>query len=85
MEEPIGKFDINGPGNTRQAFWIALLPGERAAHYNTHPVGTDGILPDGTANAPQAILKASRQIDFFMREIPMHGSSELQCFPSLLI
>ncbi|CAN5607214.1 agmatinase family protein [soil metagenome] len=70
MEDPIEKFDINGPGTEGKIFGLPYsielsklviipIPWEATVTYGT-----------GTANAPDAILKSSRQIDFFLREIP---------------
>lgn len=63
-------FDVNGPGiagnlfglpfNTESAKVVLLpVPWEATVTYHT-----------GTADGPKAILEASRQIDFFHREIP---------------
>ena len=69
-EEQAAQFDINGPGISGKLFGLPFstetanlvilpVPWEATVTYQTN-----------TANAPDAILKASRQIDFFMRDIP---------------
>ena len=69
-EEQVAQFDINGPGLSGKLFGLPFstetsslvilpVPWEATVTYRTD-----------TAHAPTAILKSSRQIDFFMREIP---------------
>lgn len=69
-EEQVANFDINGPGLSNTLFGLPFtletsrmiifpMPWEATVSYRT-----------GTAQGPQGILEASRQIDFAMREIP---------------
>lgn len=70
LEEQLAKFDVNGPGLSGTLFGLPFtpenaklviipVPWEATVSYNT-----------GTAIAPEAILKSSRQIDFFFKDIP---------------
>ncbi len=70
MEEPIEKFDINGPGIRDRLFGLPFSPANAKLIIIPLPWEATVSYRTGTANAPEAILKSSRQIDFFLREIP---------------
>lgn len=68
--EKFSSFDINGPGLPDRIFGLPFTP--ETAKLILIPVPWEATVSyrTGTAKGPGAILKASRQIDFFMREIP---------------
>jgi agmatinase len=68
--EEVSGFDINGPGIAGQLFGLPFTP--ETARLVVVPVPWEATVTykSGTAIAPEAILAASRQIDFFFREIP---------------
>ncbi|CAN5321358.1 agmatinase family protein [soil metagenome] len=70
MEEPFEKFDVNGPGIQDKIFGLPFSP--ETAKLIIVPVPWEATVTyhKGTAAAPEAILKSSRQIDVFVREIP---------------
>jgi agmatinase len=70
IEEQIDGFDVNGPGNPDSLFGLPFTP--ETARLVVIPVPWEATVSyrTGTARGPEAILKASRQIDFFCREIP---------------
>lgn len=70
MEESIEKFDVNGPGIPDKIFGLPYSPDTAKLIIIPLPWEATVTYHKGTANAPEAILKASRQIDLFVREIP---------------
>ncbi len=69
-EEQVDQFDVNGPGIPGQLFGLPFTP--ETAQLVIIPVPWEATVSyrTGTALAPAAILKASQQIDFFVKEIP---------------
>lgn len=69
-EEQAATFDVNGPGLPGQLFGLPFTP--ETAQLIIIPVPWEATVSyrRGTAKGPAAILKASQQIDFFVREIP---------------
>src|SRR3954466_12203383 len=63
-------FDINGPGLEGKLFGLPYTPENAKVVIVPVPWETTVTYKAGTANGPAAILKASRQVDFFMRDIP---------------
>ncbi len=63
-------FDINGPGLSGTLFGLPFT--RESARVVIVPVPWEATVSyhTGTAQGPQAILEASRQIDFFHRDIP---------------
>src|SRR5215510_4112808 len=70
MADLIDSFDINGPGLPGRLFGLPFTP--ETAKVVLLPVPWEATVSyhTGTADAPAAILEASRQIDSFHREIP---------------
>lgn len=70
IEEQASGFDVNGPGNPGSLFGLPFTP--ETAKLVIFPVPWEATVSyrTGTAQGPAAVLKASRQIDFFHREIP---------------
>lgn len=69
-EEQLEKFDINGPGIAGNLFGLPFTPEDARIVIIPIPWEVTVTYQTNTAFAPDAILKASRQIDFFMRNIP---------------
>jgi agmatinase len=69
-EEIVANFDPNAPGATGNLFGLPFTP--EVAELIVIPVPWEVTVSyhTGTANAPEAILKASSQIDLAMKEIP---------------
>ena len=69
-DEQASQFDANGGGIPGQLFGLPFTP--ETARLVIVPVPWEATVSykTGTVNGPEAILKASRQIDFFMRDIP---------------
>src|SRR3954466_2193488 len=63
-------FDINGPGLEGKLFGLPYTPENAKVVIVPVPWETTVTYKAGTANGPAALLKASRQVDFFMRDIP---------------
>lgn len=70
IEEQAAGFDVNGPGNPDSLFGLPFTP--ETARLVVIPVPWEATVSyrPGTARGPEAVLKASRQVDFFSREIP---------------
>jgi agmatinase len=68
--EGLSRFDINGPGVEGQLFGLPFT--EVDARLVIVPVPWEATVSygAGTADAPHSVLKASRQVDFFVRDIP---------------
>ncbi len=69
-DEQAAQFDMNGAGIPGQLFGLPFT--SETAKLVVVPVPWEATVSyrTGTAKGPEAILKASRQIDFFMRDIP---------------
>ena len=69
-EEILNQMDINGPGIHGPLFGLPFSPD--TAHLVIIPVPWEATVSyhTGTAGGPEAIVKASAQVDFFLREIP---------------
>jgi len=63
-------FDVNGPGLPGKLFGLPFTPDTARLIILPVPWEVTVSYHKGTAQGPEAILKASRQLDFFMREIP---------------
>ncbi len=63
-------FDINGPGLEGKLFGLPFDTENAKVVIVPVPWEATVTYGAGTANGPGAILKASRQVDFFMRDIP---------------
>ncbi|NOT76492.1 MAG: agmatinase family protein [Cyclobacteriaceae bacterium] len=70
VEESVEKFDVNGPGIQDKLFGLPFSPENAKLIIIPVPWEATVSYRTGTALAPHSILKASRQIDFFMRDIP---------------
>jgi agmatinase len=72
MSAPIdlSSFDINGPGLADKLFGLPFDPENAKIVIVPVPWEATVTYGAGTADGPAAILKASRQLDFFMRDIP---------------
>ncbi len=70
LEEQINHFDINGPGLEGTLFGLPFS--EQTARMVILPIPWEATTSYrmGTAKGPQAILRTSRQIDFFMSKVP---------------
>lgn len=68
--DALAAFDVNGPGLPDTLFGLPFTP--ETARLVILPVPWEATVSyrTGTAKGPEAILVASRQLDFFMREIP---------------
>jgi len=69
-EEVIKKFDPNGPGIKGNLFGLPYSAEHSEVIIVPVPWEVTVSYRDGTALGPKAILNASSQIDFFMKEIP---------------
>ena len=69
-EEQAAKFDVNGPGIPGQLFGLPFTL--ETAQLIIIPVPWEATVSYkvGTAKGPAAVLKASQQIDSFVKEIP---------------
>src|SRR3954469_7601674 len=63
-------FDINGPGLEGKLFGLPFDPEDAKVVIVPVPWEATVTYKTGTAGGPNAILDASRQVDFFMRDIP---------------
>ncbi len=70
FDEQAASFDVNGPGNPNNLFGLPFTP--ETAKLVIIPVPWEATVSyrTGTSLGPEAVLKASRQLDFFHREIP---------------
>ncbi len=68
-EEVFSQFDVNGPGLPGTLFGLPFVPENSQLVILPVPWEATVSYSTGTAQGPDAILKASRQLDFFMREI----------------
>lgn len=70
MSHSLSDFDINGPGLPGNIFGLPFT--QESAQLVLLPIPWEATVSyhSGTAAGPEAILAASRQVDFFMREIP---------------
>lgn len=68
--DALAGFDVNGPGLSNTLFGLPFTP--ETSRLVILPVPWEATVSyhTGTAMGPEAILRASRQLDFFMREIP---------------
>jgi agmatinase len=66
----LSSFDINGPGLEGKLFGLPFDPANAKVVVVPVPWEPTVTYGGGTAEGPSAILKASRQLDFFMRDIP---------------
>lgn len=69
-EEIINSFDPNGPGIAGNLFGLPFTPENSELLIIPVPWEVTVSYHTGTAAGPQAILKASSQIDFYMKDIP---------------
>ena len=69
-EEQAAKFDVNGPGIPGQLFGLPFTPATAKIVIIPIPWEATVSYRTGTARGPAAILRASQQIDFFVKEIP---------------
>lgn len=69
-EELLANFDVNGPGQPGNLFGLPFTP--EVSDLVIVPVPWEATVSyhSGTAEGPKEILKASRQVDFFMRDNP---------------
>ncbi|MBY0435971.1 MAG: arginase family protein, partial [Cyclobacteriaceae bacterium] len=69
-EELLANFDVNDPGQPGNLFGLPFTP--EVSDLVIVPVPWEATVSyhSGTAEGPKEILKASRQIDFFMRDNP---------------
>ncbi|MDZ4715694.1 MAG: agmatinase family protein [Cytophagales bacterium] len=70
LEENKSAFDVNGPGLPDRLFGLPFTPESARIILIPAPWEATVSYRTGTARGPEAILRASRQIDFFMRQIP---------------
>ncbi|HWA32855.1 MAG TPA: agmatinase family protein [Cyclobacteriaceae bacterium] len=72
MSNPIdlSSFDANGPGLEGKLFGLPFAPENASVVIVPVPWEATVTYGTGTADGPSAMLKASRQVDFFMRDIP---------------
>ncbi len=68
-EESVSQFDVNGPGLPGKLFGLPFTPENAQLVLLPVPWEATVSYTTGTARGPEAILTASRQLDFFMREI----------------
>lgn len=68
--DPLSGFDVNGPGLPGQLFGLPFTPETAKVVILPVPWEVTVSYRTGTALGPRAVLEASRQIDFFHREIP---------------
>ncbi len=69
-DNKLSSFDINGPGLEGRLFGLPFDTENAKVVIVPVPWEATVTYGSGTAGAPTAILKASRQVDFFMRDIP---------------
>jgi agmatinase len=69
-QESLSDFDVNGPGLPGKLFGLPFTPEDARLVILPIPWEATVSYRTGTSKGPEAILKASRQIDFFSREIP---------------
>lgn len=69
-EEIISTFDPNGPGISGNLFGLPFSPENAELIVIPVPWEVTVSYHTGTSNGPQAILKASSQLDVFMKDIP---------------
>lgn len=70
MDADLASFDINGPGLEGKLFGLPFTPETSRLVILPVPWEVTVTYHRGTARGPEAILQASRQIDFFHRELP---------------
>ncbi len=68
-EESVTQFDVNGPGLPGKLFGLPFTPENSQLVLLPVPWEATVSYSTGTAHGPEFILTASRQLDFFMREI----------------
>ena len=68
-DKSMENFDVNGPGLAGKLFGLPYTPEDARLVLLPIPWEATVSYRTGTSKAPDAILKASRQIDFFTREI----------------
>lgn len=69
-EELIHAFDPNGPGITGNLFGLPFTPDTAEVVIVPVPWEVTVSYHTGTAKGPQAVLDASSQVDFFVKDIP---------------
>ena len=82
LEDQLINFDQNGPGLPDQLFGLPFTI--ETARVVIIPVPWEATVSyrAGTAGGPEAILKASRQVDLFVREIPDAWKLGIAMMPS---
>src|SRR5258708_37343101 len=70
VDEQAAQFDVNGPGIHGKLFGLPFTPDTAKLIVIAIPWEATACYRSGTVSAPESILKASQQIDFFLREIP---------------